>query len=302
MRGLEGKRILVTGASGFVGNHLVGELRMQGAEVLTLDTQDANPIDIRDWLRMTAFAGRSEKIDLVYHLAALMFVPYSFENPREVYEVNVLGTLNTLELCRLYHVEKIVFASSYVYGNPHYLPVDEDHPLNPTSPYARSKVLAEHLCKSYYEDCGLNCTIVRPFNIYGEGQGDSFLIPSIFNQLADGKIELMDPEPRRDYLYIGDAIEAYLRAGNYSKSDFEVFNIGSGVSYSVAEIVGKVVDASGRQEVEVNYQQRRRRAEIMDVVADIHKAKEKLGWEPKVGFVEGLSRYMKWRYGKAEFD
>ena len=295
MMALEGTRILITGASGFVGNHLVGALRMQGAEVLTLDTRDENPIDIRDWQGMRAFASISRKINVVYHLAALMFVPYSFENPREVYEVNVLGTLNTLELCRLYHVEKIVFASSYVYGNPKYLPVDEGHPLNPTSPYARSKVLAEHLCKAYYEDYGLNCTIVRPFNIYGEGQGDSFLIPSIFKQLADGRIELMDPEPRRDFLYISDAIEAYVRAGSYDKTDFEVFNIGSGVSYSVAEIVSKVLDASGKQDVKVSYQQRRRRGEIMDVVAGIQKAKEKLGWEPKVGFDEGLSRYLKWQ-------
>jgi len=290
--GLKGKRILVTGASGFIGSHLADELRRQGAEVLTLDTRDEKPIDICDWQGVRAFASMPDKIDLVYHLAALMFVPYSFENPREIYEVNVLGTLNILELCRLYHVEKIVFASSYVYGHPQYLPIDEKHPVNPTSPYARSKVLAETLCKAYYEDYGLICTILRPFNIYGEGQSDSFLIPSILKQMPSGKIELMDPEPKRDFLYVSDAIKAYIQAGKYSKSGFDIFNIGCGLSYSVDEIVSKVIKCWGKK-VDVIYQVRRRRDEIMGVVADVRKAREQLDWEPEVDLDEGLSRYVK---------
>ena len=173
-----------------------------------------------------------------------MFVPYSFENPRETYEVNVLGTLNILELCRLYNIGNIVFASSYVYGSPEYLPVDEGHSLSPTSPYARSKVMGEGLCRAYHEDYGLKCVILRIFNIYGEGQSDSFLIPSILKQLVSGEIELMDPEPRRDFLYISDAVDAYVKAGHYTGSDFEVFNMGSGVSYSVDSIANKIIDLS----------------------------------------------------------
>ena len=287
------RRILITGGAGFVGSHLAAELRRQGAEVITLDARGEDSIDIREWTRVRDFADELGRLDVVYHLAALMFVPYSFEDPRSTYEANVLGTLNVLELCRLQRVEKLVFASSYVYGQPEYLPIDEEHPLNPTNPYARSKVVGETLCKAYHDDFGLNCTILRLFNVYGEGQGDDFLIPSVLKQLASGKIELMDPEPKRDFLYMGDAIEAYVRAGKYDKSDFEVFNIGSGVSHSVDSIVRRIVESWG-QEVKITYKRSRRKGEIMNVVADIGKAREQLGWEPVVDFGEGLRRCIEW--------
>jgi len=290
---LKGKRVLLTGAGGFVGSHLAEELRRQGAEVLDIDVRGNNPIDLRDWQRLREFGSKLGKVDLVFHLAALMFVPYAFENPREVYEVNVLGTLNLLELCRLQKVDKIVFASSYIYGSPQYLPVDEAHPINPTNPYARSKVMGEAFCRAYNQDYGLKCAILRPFNLYGEGQNDSFLIPSILKQIAGGKVELMDPEPRRDLLYITDAIKAYIKAGEYEGADFEVFNIGLGLSYSVDEIVRSILNIWGRQ-VEVSYQHKRRRNEILDVVANIQKAAKELGWTPGVELKEGLRRYIKW--------
>ena len=269
------------------------ELKKQGADVLPLTDQDGKNIELRDWRRLKNYVGKLGKIDLVYHLAAQLFVPYSFENPRDVYEVNVLGTLNVLELCRLYNIQKIVFPSSYVYGHPQYLPIDEGHPVNPNNPYARSKVIGEALCKAYHEDYNLNCTILRSFNIYGEGQGDRFLIPSIIKQLESGRIEIKDPEPRRDYLYISDAIEAFVKAGEYSNAEFDVFNIGSGTSYSVAEVVSKVLKSWGR-EAEVDYRGRRRVGEIVDVVANIQKAREKLRWKPHVSLEQGLSKYVEW--------
>ena len=177
MKSLKGKRILVTGASGFVGSHLTDELKREGAEVLAVDVHGKNPIDIRDGQKIRDLGSGIGKLDLVYHLAALMFVPYSFENPREIYDVNVLGTLNILELCRVHSVSRIIFASSYVYGPPSYLPIDEGHPLHPNSPYARSKIMGEGLCRAYHEDYGMQFNILRPFNIYGEGQGDNFFIP-----------------------------------------------------------------------------------------------------------------------------
>ena len=293
MKGIKGKRILITGASGFVGSHLAGELRRQGSEVLALDTKNEDSVDIRDWQRVRDFVSKSGGLDLVYHLAALMFVPYSLENPRETCEVNVLGTLNMLELCRLYNIKNFVFSSSYIYGHPQYLPVDEKHPVNPTSPYARSKFMGEILCKAYHEDYSLNCSILRAFNIYGEGQSDSFLIPSILKQMPSGKIELMDPEPRRDFVYISDVVKAYIRAGEYSKSGFNIFNIGYGLSYSVDEIVNKVIKCWGKK-VDVSYKDSRRQGEIMDVFADVRKAREQLGWDPVVDLDEGLSRYIQW--------
>jgi nucleoside-diphosphate-sugar epimerase len=291
--GLRGKRILLTGASGFVGRHLSVELRRQGAEVITLAAESHEPIDVRDWPSIRDFGTRLDRIDLAYHLAGLMFVPYSFDNPREVYDVNVLGTLNILELCRLYDIPKLVFASSYVYGQPTYLPIDEGHALNPANPYARSKVLGEGLCKAYHEDYGISCTLLRFFNLYGEGQHPKFLIPSIMAQLNSPEIVLADPEPRRDFLYVRDAVDAYIKAGEYDKANYDVFNIGSGESYAVSDIVDKVLEAWGRS-MKVQYDCRRRRDEIMNVVADIRKAELLLSWQPSVRLQEGLRRCVDW--------
>ena len=282
---LKGKGILVTGSSGFVGSHLVEELKRHNMEVVTLTDPEGHRIDVRDWQKIKKI---DDDIDMVYHLAAKTYVPFSFENPRETYEVNVLGTLNMLELCRLRGVEKIVFVSSYVYGQPRYLPIDEKHPVQPTNPYMRSKVLGEELCRAYNNDFGIKCIIFRPFNIYGIGQSSDFLIPSIISQLQDGKVILKDPEPKRDYIYVSDLISALIKAEKFN-GDFEIFNIGCGKSYSVKEIVDKIVQLYGK-EVKINYKRERRKNEIIDVVADIGKAKTKLGWELRVSFEEGLKR------------
>ena len=283
---LNGKRVLVTGSSGFVGKNLVEELKRQDAKVLTLTDHDGRRIDIRDQQRVNGIINEIRNIDIIYHLAAITSVPFSFENPGETYEVNVIGTLNILELCRLCNTEKIVFASSYIYGQPQYMPIDEEHPLQPTNPYARSKILGEELCKAYNTDFGVKCIILRPFNIYGAGQNKNFLIPSIIAQLQYGKIELKDPAPKRDFIYISDIIEAYINAEEF-KGNFEVFNIGYGKSYSVKEITEKIVQLYGK-DVKINYKNERRKNEIMDTVADIRKAKEKLSWEPSVNIDAGL--------------
>ena len=279
---INGKSILVTGSSGFVGRHLVEELKRHNVEVVTLTDKNGNKIDVRNWQKIKEI----KDLHMVYHLAAITYVPFSFENPRETYDVNLLGTLNILELCRLCDVKRIVFASSYVYGQPQYLPIDEKHPLQPTNPYARTKVLGENLCKAYYEDYGLKCVVLRPFNIYGKGQSNNFLIPSILEQLLKGKIKLKDPEPKRDFVYILDVINAYIKAGEFDE-DFEIFNIGSGKSYSVKEIVNKIVKLYGK-DITVDYTNERRKNEIKDTIADTKKAKTKLCWKPKYSIDEGL--------------
>jgi UDP-glucose 4-epimerase len=279
---LKGKRILVTGSSGFVGSHLVEELKRRDVEVVTLTDSEERKIDVKDWQKIKEI----DDIDAVYHLAAKTYVPFSFENPRETYEINVLGTLNILELCRLRDVEKIVFVSSYVYGLPRYLPIDEEHPVQPTNPYMRSKVLGEELCRAYNNDFGVKCIILRPFNVYGVGQSGDFLIPSIISQLRGRKIELKDPAPKRDYIHVSDLLTALIKAEKFD-GDFEIFNIGQEKSYSVKEIVDKIVQLCGK-EIKINYKNERRKNEIMDVIADIKKARTTLGWEPKVRLEEGL--------------
>lgn len=280
---LKGKKIVVTGSAGFIGSRLVVELRKEGAEIIEFDIK--NKIDLTKWESIPKIDG----VDVVYHLAAITFVPYSFQHPRETYFTNVGSTLNMLELCRNNNA-KMVLASSYVYGNPNMLPIDENCPINPTNPYMRSKAICEELCKSYHNDYGINCIILRPFNVYGKGQDERFLIPSIIKQIEEnGKIVLNDPDPRRDFLHVDDMVSAYITAGEYDKSKFEIINIGYGKSYSIREVVDMIVSCYDR-EIEVTYHNKRRKGEVMDTIADISKAKRLLRWEPKVSINEGLKR------------
>ncbi len=281
--GLADKEILVTGGTGFVGRNLVNSLHMRGLDVVTLNDHRGKSIDIRDWQQIKEMG----EVGTVYHLAGITSIPYSFENPRETFEVNVAGTVNVLEFCRLHKVEKVVFASSYLYGQPQYLPVDEKHPLSPTNPYAVSKLLAENVFRAYHVYYGLKCVILRLFNLYGKGQSGNFLIPSILKQLASQRIELLDAEPRRDFLYITDGVEAFIKAASYSGSGFEVFNIGAGVSHKVSDIVDLAVKLAG-VECSIVYRHERKKNAVMDTVADISKAKRLLQWQPQVSFEDGL--------------
>lgn len=285
---VKGKKILITGHNGFIGQKLVKELESHDNKVINLEDNNGNRVDIRNWNKIKEF----KDLDIIYHLAAVTFVPYSFENPRKTYEVNLLGTLNILELGRIVDVEKIITMSSYVYGPPQYLPIDENHPLNSNNPYTRSKLIMEQLCKEYSKDFGLNCVIFRPFNIYGIGQSDNFLIPSIIKQLNNGKILLKDPEPKRDFIYISDVISALIKAVHIKENkNVNIFNIGYGKSYSVKEIVDKIIELSDKP-VEVRYTGERRKNEIMNTVADITKIKDKLGWKASFNINKGLSEVL----------
>jgi UDP-glucose 4-epimerase len=294
---LTGKRILVTGSRGFIGTHLAERLTREGADVIGFDISSG--IDITNWEQVKQYTD----IDLIYHLAARTFIPSTSADPRQTFNINLNGTLNMLELARMNNVGKFIYASAYVYGQPQYLPVDENHPVNPVNPYNRSKVIGEELCRAYHEEYGLNCVIMRAFNIYGEGQRGDFLIPTILRQINHEIIQLNDAEPRRDFLYIDDAVEAYISAADYKKEGFGIFNIGSGESISVDEIVNKVLSISGR-DIPVNYLQQRRENEILDVIADITKAKKELSWEPQIPLEKGLRKCIEWlvRVKRGEID
>ena len=285
---LQGKRVVITGGEGFVGTHLRSRLKEDGAEVILMDLSMG--IDITDWEQLKEYG---QDIDTIYHLAARTYIPSTNNDPRGTYMVNLTGTLNMLELGRVAGIRKFVYASAYVYGPPKYLPIDENHPLFPVNPYNRSKALGEQLCQAYCQDHGVECTILRAFNIYGEGQRDDFLIPSIFKQLEQQEIELKDPNPKRDFVNISDVVEAYIKAAQYSATNFRIFNIGSGVSYSVDEIARMVIAASG-QSIKVKYLNQCRENEIGDTVADISKAKRELDWTPLINLSEGIKRYAEW--------
>ena len=274
-------RIAVTGSSGFTGKKLVKHLQYLNHEVIKIDLEEG--IDATNYNDLKEIP----KFDILYHLAAKSFVPDSYLKPLDFYKVNFNSTLNTLELCRNFNA-KYIFISSYVYGNPQYLPIDEHHPITSFNPYADTKIIGENLCRSYHKYFNLNVTIVRPFNIYGPEQTHNFLIPFIFNQAVKGKIELSDPNPKRDLIFIDDLIELYASLIAYDNSKLEIFNAGYGISYSVREIVEYIANLFPSP-IEVNFLNKIRPNEVADSVSNNVKAKTLLNWKPQIDLPQGLS-------------
>lgn len=272
--------IAITGSSGFIGRKLTLRLRELGYNTLELDRKTG--YNILDFNKCNNIS----KFEVCIHLAGMTYVPNSFINPREFYELNILGLVNCIEICRRNNA-KLIFTSSYVYGAPKYLPIDEDHPIAGFNPYSETKIIGEMICNNYHKYFGVKCIILRPFNIYGNGQDDRFLIPSILNQAKSGTVILKDPRPKRDYLFINDAIEGFVKAIENDKLDFEKINLGFGLSYSISEIV-KIINGLYNNSLNIEFTNEQREGEVLDTVADITKAKTLLGWQPRVDIYEGL--------------
>jgi nucleoside-diphosphate-sugar epimerase len=273
-------KIAVTGSSGFVGSHLVKRLKALNHIVFDIDIKKG--IDITDSRQLESV----EHFDTLFHLAAKSYVPDSYKDPRSFFHLNIIGTLNALELCRLYKAP-MIFISSYPYGSPQYLPIDENHPVAAFNPYAQSKLISEQLCQAYNRDFQTPVIIVRPFNLYGPGQNENFLIPSIINQAKSGKIVLKDPDPKRDFLYIDDFIDLLVKLLNVRNTDCQIFNAGSSKSFSVREIA-EIVCRLINKNISIEFTNHKRPNEIPDTVADVSKAKKLLGWQPKISAEEGL--------------
>ena len=275
-------RVLVTGASGFVGRRLCKRLAEDFWDVLMHDASDSD---------LSVEEPPFENVDWVIHLAAMTFVPESWEKPALYYRVNVMGTENVLELCRRNGCG-ITFMSTYVYGVPQYLPIDEEHPVLPNSPYNHSKFLAEELCRFYNRVFNIPVVIFRPFNIFGPGQASHFLVPAILDQLLDDlkkEITLMDVEPIRDYVYVDDVIEALVRS--IGRKNFQIYNLGSGTAVSVLELAKTAMEVSGKTKP-VKSEYTRRKNEVSNISCSIKKAHLKLGWTPQVNLKEGLSKML----------
>lgn len=281
--------VLVTGSDGFVGRALTRRLRRDGYRLTEVD--QTRGVDVSQWDQLR----HTEPFDVVVHLAARTFVPDSFQQPHDFYGTNVTGTLNVLELARR-HGARVVYASAYVYGRPRYLPIDEAHRVQALNPYTASKLLGEDLCRAYHHHSGVPVVILRAFNIYGPGQRSEFLIPRIVQALPQGEIQLADSDPRRDWLYLDDAVAAYGKAVAFNAAPWAVFNVGAGRSHSVREVVETVRRLWGRP-FTVHYEGRRRAGEIDDLVADCRHISAALDWRPTVDLTTGMRRLLAETYG-----
>lgn len=280
-------KILVTGASGFIGTALVSRLKSLGHIIIgTGQGEVRSPDYFNDY--------QDESITHVYHLAARTFVPASWEMPEDFYSVNIMGTLNVLEFCRKNNIS-LTLVSAYIYGKQKEMPISESSAVEPNNPYAISKYMAETACHEYAREFDLSVTIVRPFNIYGINQPEHFLLPTIIKQaMDDEQIEVMDLVPKRDYLYLEDLVDALVMTMGHK--GVHVYNAGSGVSYSVAEIIASVQSVLGTEKQVVS-KKVERVSEVLDVVADISLIQNKLGWSPKTSFKQGIEYIVNERRG-----
>lgn len=276
--------ILITGGGGFIGRKLINKLETLGYNYIVLNSKNG---DINK--QSTFFS--LPKVKYVFHLAGKSFVPDSWEENNELFITNIIGTKNVLNYCKKVGA-KLIMASSYVYGIPEVLPVNENHPIKPSNPYALSKSMAEQLIEFEFLNHNVNSVILRLFNIYGIGQSEQFLIPKIVQQIKHNNfINVFDLKPKRDFVYIDDVVEAFICSMSLNDGLFK-FNIGTGQSYSVEEVIYIIQEILGTS-LPICSKEISRKNEISDVKADISYAKNILNWKPKYNIQDGLKKYIK---------
>ena len=308
-------RILVTGAGGFIGSHLVTKLTELGAktyafvrynsrndrgllELLSKDIQDQIDVVLGDLRDPESVNSVAKNVQIIFHLGASIAIPYSYVNPRDAIETNVIGTLNILNSAREYEIERVIqTSSSEVYGTALYSPIDEKHPLQAQSPYAASKISADKLAESFFLSYNLPISILRPFNTYGPRQSARAVIPTIIIQaLKSNSIHLGSLYPTRDFNYVDDTVDGFIKIAESSLTIGEVVNVGTGKEISIGELVDKIISLTGKK-VEVISENKRIRppaSEVGRLIADYSKAKRLMEWEPKVSLDEGLRRTIDW--------
>lgn len=310
------KNVLITGAEGFIGSHLTEELIKCGAKVRAFIfynsfgkwgwLDDLAPVflknteifdgDVRDANKVfKAIQGQ----EIVFHLASLISIPYSYQAPDSYIDTNVKGTLNVLNACRSEGIKRIVHTStSEVYGTALYVPIDEKHPLQPQSPYSASKIAADSLVLSYYYSFDMPVSIVRPFNTYGPRQSARAVIPTIISQIYAGKktIELGDLSPTRDFNYVKDTVSAFIKVAETVDTKGEVFNAGSERGVSIKDLVELIIKITGKKVKVVSNKGRLRpkNSEVKRLLSNSAKIKGRCGWKPQFTLEEGLEITCKW--------
>lgn len=288
---------LVTGAGGFIGSHLIDRLVALGRPVRGFQRRPAAVSAVEmlsgDLCDAGSVRAAMQGVDTVYHLGGVASADAVMDAPGGSIAANTLGTLNVLEAARTAGVRRVVVMSSgHVFGRPQRLPVAEDHPLNPATPYAASKIAAETLAAGYHRAYGLPVVVLRPFNVYGPRQPDSAVIPTIVGQaLAGGPVRVRNPAPRRDFVFVADLVDALLlAAGADGRAVGRAFVLASGRAVSVADILRRVLALTGNpmeppQEPPDDGDR---------ILGDAALARALLGWTPRVGLEDGLARTVDW--------
>ena len=275
-------KILVTGSSGFIGKKIVK--RLDKLKVIT-DSNISERIDLQNKEQVM----KLDSADMVIHLGGK--TPQNELKWSEYFDNNVIGTLNILEYCIQKKVKKMIYVSSYVYGNPKYCPIDENHPINPHNAYTESKYLGERLCEFYCNRSDLNLIILRPFNIFGESMREGFLITNLINSVKTGKkLTIVNKNSKRDFLHVDDFVDLIVKLIDCDFK-FEVFNVGAGRSYSFEDIIKKI-ERMTSQKINVDYEENKE-IFIDDITSDISKIKNKIDWQPRIKFDEGLEKMLK---------
>jgi dTDP-glucose 4,6-dehydratase len=313
--------VLVTGAGGFIGSRLVEALSSKGARVKAfvrynsradIGLLKALPADVLAGVETVMGDLRDEDAlekaaagtALVFHLGALISIPYSYQHPVEVVQTNILGTLAVLQACRKSGSRLIHTSTSEVYGTALRVPIDEQHPLQGQSPYSASKIGADKLVESYYRAFGVPAVTIRPFNTYGPGQSARAVIPTIITQaLQAQEIHLGNLEARRDFTYLDDTVAAFIKVAETPGIDGETFNLGSGQEVRIRELTEEILFLTGSQARVVVDEERLRpeKSEVQRLLADNSKARRILGWEPKVSLREGLTQTIAWVRAHMDF-
>jgi len=308
------KKILVTGADGFIGSHLTETLSAKGYKVKALSQYNSfnnwgwleqvnckNDIEILSGdIRDANYCKTITKdVEIIFHLAALIAIPFSYVAPDSYIETNIRGTLNICQAAKENGVSRLIHTStSEVYGTAQYVPIDEKHPLQPQSPYSATKIAADAMAMSFYNSFDLPVTTVRPFNTYGPRQSARAVIPTIITQIASGKkqIKLGDQSPTRDFNYVEDCCRGFVELAESKKTIGETINIGSNTEISIGDTFNLIKELMSSDVTLINDEQRKRpkKSEVFRLCCDNKKIKKLINYEPKIDIRKGLKRTIDW--------